>query len=180
MPFMTILSRFGIEQLALLIRSRRVTYDKAVPPFGWFFRLRSPLKRCRAAGPSSPPKIFAPTGRLRATRGGRGRSGVVEDGWCYLQIMSSDVPSFAGTGRRRRSDEGSVAEHLHRIRRTVHRQRRRSVTLKVEAAWRPNYVGTEQKRFFRFDNGKLIFGPAPNSIRAGNETLTRRLTLERR
>ena len=55
-----------------------------------------------------------------------------------------------------------------------------SVTLKVEAAWRPNYVGTEQKRFFRFDNGKLIFGPAPNSIRAGNETLTRRLTLERR
>ena len=34
MPFMTILSGFGIEQLALLIRSRRVTYDKAVPPFG--------------------------------------------------------------------------------------------------------------------------------------------------
>ncbi|PYR04001.1 MAG: hypothetical protein DMG00_24870 [Acidobacteria bacterium] len=33
-----------------------------------------------------------------------------------------------------------------------------SVTLKVEAAWRPDYVGTEQKRFFRFDNGKLIFG----------------------
>jgi hypothetical protein len=54
-----------------------------------------------------------------------------------------------------------------------------SVMLKVDAAWRPDYVGTEQKRFFRFENGKLIFGPAPNSLRAANETLTRRLTLER-
>ena len=54
-----------------------------------------------------------------------------------------------------------------------------SVTLKVDAAWRPDYVGTEQKRFFRFDNGKLIFGPAPNSMRGTGEALTRRLTLER-
>jgi hypothetical protein len=54
-----------------------------------------------------------------------------------------------------------------------------SVTLKVEAAWRPDYVGTEQKRFFRFENGKLLFGPAPNSMRVGTDTLTRRLTLER-
>ena len=54
-----------------------------------------------------------------------------------------------------------------------------SVTLKVEAAWRPDYVGTEQKRFFRFENGTLLFGPATGSIRAGNETLTRRLTLDR-
>jgi hypothetical protein len=53
------------------------------------------------------------------------------------------------------------------------------VTLKVDAAWRPDYVGTEQKRFFRFDNGVLLFGPAPGSIRAGNEALTRRLTLDR-
>jgi hypothetical protein len=55
-----------------------------------------------------------------------------------------------------------------------------TVTLKVEAAWRSDYVGTEQKRFFRFENGKLLFGPAANSIRAGGESLTRRLTLERR
>jgi hypothetical protein len=54
-----------------------------------------------------------------------------------------------------------------------------SVTLKVDAAWRPDYVGTEQKRFFRFENGVLLFGPAPGSIRAGNEALTRRLTLDR-
>ncbi|HMD34181.1 MAG TPA: lipocalin-like domain-containing protein, partial [Vicinamibacterales bacterium] len=54
-----------------------------------------------------------------------------------------------------------------------------SVVLKVEAAWRPDYVGTEQKRFFHFDHGRLIFGPAPNSMRGRGEALTRRLTLER-
>ena len=54
-----------------------------------------------------------------------------------------------------------------------------SLTLKVEAAWRPDYVGTEQKRFFRFENGKMLFGPAQGSIRAGSDQLTRRLTLER-
>jgi hypothetical protein len=53
------------------------------------------------------------------------------------------------------------------------------VKLKVEAAWTANYVGTEQERFFRFENGKLLFGPAPNSMRVGNERLTRRITLER-
>ena len=42
-----------------------------------------------------------------------------------------------------------------------------------------DYVGTEQKRFFTFQDGKLIFGPAPNSVRNGDERLSRRLTLER-
>ena len=60
-----------------------------------------------------------------------------------------------------------------------HRLQRAAATLKVDAAWRPDYVGTEQKRFYRFENGKLIFGPAPNTMRGGTETLTRRLTLER-
>jgi hypothetical protein len=53
------------------------------------------------------------------------------------------------------------------------------VTLKVEAAWRPDYVGTEQVRFFKIENGRLLFGPAPSSIRSGDERLSRRLTLER-
>jgi hypothetical protein len=53
------------------------------------------------------------------------------------------------------------------------------VAFKVEAAWRPDYVGTDQRRIFHFENGKLIFGTAPNSIRGGTERLTRRLTLER-
>ena len=54
-----------------------------------------------------------------------------------------------------------------------------SLNLKVEAAWRPDYVGTDQKRFFRFEKGRMLFGPAPNSFRGGSEPLTRRLTLER-
>ncbi len=54
-----------------------------------------------------------------------------------------------------------------------------TVALKVDAAWRPDYVGTDQKRVFRFENGKLLFGTVPNSIRFNSETLTRRLTLER-
>src|SRR5262245_2874406 len=107
---------------------------------------------------------------------------VVEDGWCYLQIMSSDVPSFLG-------DRGAAGAQMKAALLSTYiaytgpctiDDAEGSVALKVEAAWRPDYVGTEQKRYFRFDNGKLIFGPAPNSIRGGNETLTRRLTLDRR
>jgi lipocalin-like protein len=107
---------------------------------------------------------------------------VVENGWCYLQIMSSDVPSFA-------PDRSPVGDQMKAMLLSSYiaytgpcavNDAEGSVTLKVEAAWRPDYVGTEQKRFFRFENGKLLFGPAPNSTRAGTETLTRRLTLERR
>ena len=106
---------------------------------------------------------------------------VVEDGWCYLQIMSSDVPSF--------SQDRAVGDQMKAALLSTYiaytgpctvNEAEGSVTLKVEAAWRPDYVGTEQKRFFRFESGKLIFGPAPGSIRAGSETRTRRLTLERR
>ena len=53
-----------------------------------------------------------------------------------------------------------------------------TLVMNVESAWHRNYVGSEQTRFFKFDNGKLIFGPTPGSLRAGNDTLTRRLTLE--
>ena len=105
---------------------------------------------------------------------------VVEDGWCYLQIMSSDTPSFdkehpMGEQMKARLLSSYIAySGPCTIDETAG-----SVTLKVEAAWRPDYVGTEQKRFFRFENGKLLFGPAPNSGRLGAERLTRRLTLER-
>jgi Lipocalin-like domain len=106
---------------------------------------------------------------------------VVEGGSCYLQIMSSDVPSFA-------DGEGSVGERMKAALLSTYiaytgpctiDEAEGSVTLKVVGAWRDNYVGTEQKRFFRFENGKLLFGPAPNSVRAGSDALTRRLTLER-
>jgi hypothetical protein len=106
---------------------------------------------------------------------------VVAAGSCYIQIMSSDVPSLS-------ADASPIGEQMKAALLSSYiaytgpcaiNEAEGSVTLKVEAAWRPDYVGTEQKRFFRFENGRMLFGPAPNSIRAGAETLTRRLTLER-
>jgi hypothetical protein len=50
-------------------------------------------------------------------------------------------------------------------------------TMKVEGAWRPDYIGTQQTRYYRFEGNRLIYGPAPNT--RGAEPLQRRLTLER-
>jgi hypothetical protein len=106
---------------------------------------------------------------------------VAERGACYLQIMSSETPSFD-------QDAGSIADRMKDALLSTYiaytgpctiDDASGTVTLRVAAAWRPDYVGTEQKRFFRFENGKLLFGPAPNSIVVGGERLTRRLTLER-
>jgi lipocalin-like protein len=105
---------------------------------------------------------------------------VVDRGACYLQIMSSDTPSL--TSASPAGDQMKAAllsSYIAYSGPCAIDAAAGSVTLKVEAAWRPDYVGTEQKRFFRFENGKLLFGPAPNSVRSGNEQLTRRLTLER-
>jgi lipocalin-like protein len=106
---------------------------------------------------------------------------VVDRGWCYVQIMSSDVPSFAAdapVGDQMKA--ALLSTYIAYEGSCTIDDAAGSVTLKVDAAWRPDYVGTEQKRFFRFENGKMLFGPAPNSIRSGSERLTRRLTLERR
>ena len=105
---------------------------------------------------------------------------VVQGGACYLQIMSSDPPSFAAEQPALDQMKAKLlSSYIAYAGTCAINEAEGSVTLKVEAAWRPDYVGTEQKRFFRFENGRLIFGPAPNSIRTNSETLTRRLTLER-
>lgn len=106
---------------------------------------------------------------------------VVEGGFCYLQIMSSDVPSFTGgaTSVGEQMKAALLGSCIAYSGSCVVDEAKGSVTLKVEAAWRPDYVGTEQVRYFRFDNGRLIFGPAQGSIRMGDERWTRRLTLER-
>jgi hypothetical protein len=105
---------------------------------------------------------------------------VVEGGWCYVQIMSSDTPAFeAGQPIGEQMKARLLSSYIAYSGPCTIDETAGSVTLKVEAAWRPDYVGTEQKRFFHFDNGKLFFGPAPNSGRSGTERLTRRLTLER-
>jgi len=105
---------------------------------------------------------------------------VVDGGWCYVQIMSTDVPSFTAlTPVGDQMKAALLSTYIAYSGPCTIDEGEGSVTLKVEAAWRPDYVGTEQKRFFKFDNGKLIFGPAPGSMRATGEALTRRLTLER-
>ena len=106
---------------------------------------------------------------------------VAESGSCYLQIMSSETPSFdQGAGPTAdRMKEALLTNYIAYTGPCTIDDASGIVTLRVAAAWRPDYVGTEQKRFFRFENGKLLFGPAPNSIAIGSEHLTRRLTLER-
>jgi hypothetical protein len=106
---------------------------------------------------------------------------VVEGGSCYLQIMSSDTPAFTSStaSKGEQMKAALLSTYIAYSGPCTINEIEGSVTLKVEAAWRPDYVGTEQKRFFRFENRTLLFGPATGSIRAGNETLTRRLTLDR-
>jgi len=106
---------------------------------------------------------------------------VVDGTACYLQIMSTDTPSFS-------APTPSAVEQMRATLLSSYiaysgpctiDEATGKMTLRVDAAWRPDYVGTEQIRFFRFENGRLLFGPAPNSIRSGDERLSRRLTLER-
>jgi lipocalin-like protein len=106
---------------------------------------------------------------------------VVERGACYVQIMSSDTPSFAATATppAEQMKAALLSTYIAYSGPCTTNDADGTLTMKVEAAWRPDYVGTEQKRFYRFDNGRLLFGPAPNSMRGGTEPLTRRLTLER-
>ena len=105
---------------------------------------------------------------------------VVENGWCYLQIMSSDVATFAASSPVGEQMKGALlSTYIAYTGPCTVNDTEGSVTLKVEGAWRPDYVGTEQKRFFRFEGGRMFFGPAQSSIRTTGENLTRRLTLER-
>ena len=105
---------------------------------------------------------------------------VVEGGSCYVQIMSSDVPSFKGPAPVNEQMAAMLlSSYIAYSGPCTINTMEGSVTLKVEAAWRPNYVGTEQKRFFTIDGNRMFFGPAPNSMKTDSGTLSRRLTLER-
>lgn len=105
---------------------------------------------------------------------------VVEGGFCFVQIMSSDVPVFtSGKPVGEQMTAALLSTYIAYSGTCTIDDADSSLSLKVQSAWRPDYVGTDQKRFFRFNNGQLIFGPAAGSIRANNEALTRRLTLER-
>ena len=106
---------------------------------------------------------------------------VVEGGSCYVQIMSGDVPTFsaAGSSVNEQMKASLLGSYIAYTGPCTFDDAAGTTTMKVEAAWRPDYVGTSQTRLYRFEGNRMLYGPAPNSIRSGAETLTRRLTLER-
>jgi hypothetical protein len=106
---------------------------------------------------------------------------VVENGSCYVQIMSSDVPEFsdASTSATEQMKARLLTSYIAYTGPCTFDDAAGTTTMKVEAAWRPDYVGTSQTRFYRFEGSKMLYGPAQGSIRVGDERLTRRLTLER-
>jgi hypothetical protein len=113
---------------------------------------------------------------------------VVQDGACYLQIMSTDVPSFP------RGEVATVEQMRQALFSTYISytgpctidETEGSVALSVVGAWRPDYA-VDQRRYFRVEGDVLLFGPTvrirseppwdPSSISPGS--FTRRLRLER-
>ena len=113
---------------------------------------------------------------------------VVQGGHCYVQIMSSDVPTFTAA-------TPSVSEQMSAALLSTYiaysgpctiDEAQGRVDLRVTAAWRPGYA-ENQTRYFLVEGDTLYFGPTarirtdppwdPSTIAAGS--FTRRLTLER-
>lgn len=106
---------------------------------------------------------------------------VVERGWCLLQIMTTDVPSFSSSDKPvgDQMKDSLVRNYIGYEGSCTVDEKAGTLTMNIDAGWRPDYPGSQQKRFFHFDNGKLIFGMAPNAIHTPNGTFTRTLTFER-
>src|SRR5258707_2831520 len=72
---------------------------------------------------------------------------VVEAGACMVQIMSGDTPSFTGAAPVNEQMKASLlSSYIAYSGPCTFNDAEGSVSLKVEAAWRPDYVGTDQKR----------------------------------
>jgi hypothetical protein len=104
---------------------------------------------------------------------------VAEGGSCLLQIMSTDLPDFSATdtSTTEQMKASLLSSYIAYTGPCTFDDAKGSTTMKVVGAWRPDYVGTEQTRFYRFEGNRMLYGPAPNT--RGGETLQRRLTLER-
>jgi hypothetical protein len=78
---------------------------------------------------------------------------VVEGGSCYVQVMSSDVPSFPGgtapTGQQMKAM--LLSDYIAYTGPCTVDEAAGKVVLNVEAAWQPNYVGTERGELCRED-----------------------------
>jgi hypothetical protein len=113
---------------------------------------------------------------------------VVQDGACYLQIMSSDVPSFpqGQTSTVEQMSQALFSTYISYTGPCAIDEAAGRVDLEVEAAWRPDYR-VDQTRYFRVEGDTMYFGPTPRirtdppwdptTIAPG--TFTRRLTLQR-
>jgi len=113
---------------------------------------------------------------------------VVQDGGCYLQIMSGDVPTFAASGNTtvEQMTQALFSTYIAYTGPCTIEEAAGRVTLSLTAAWRPNYA-VDQTRYFRVQGDLLLFGPTPrvlsdppwdpSSIPEGS--FTRRLKLER-
>jgi hypothetical protein len=95
--------------------------------------------------------------------------------------MSSDVPNFSATdtSTTEQMKASLLSSYIAYTGPCTFDDAKGTTTMKVEGAWRPDYVGTQQTRFYRFEGNRMIYGPAPNTPRGGGEPLQRRLTLER-
>ena len=113
---------------------------------------------------------------------------VVQDGACWVQIMSSDVPSFPA-GATPTVEQMSATHFSSYIAYTgpcTIDEAEGRVDMTIVAAWRPNYA-VDQTRYFRVEGDTLYFGPTArvrtdpswdaSTIAAG--TFTRRLILQR-
>jgi hypothetical protein len=113
---------------------------------------------------------------------------VVQDGTCWVQIMSSDVPSFPA-GSVPTVEQMSAALFSTYISYTgpcTIDEVEGRVDMTIVAAWRPNYA-VDQTRYFRVEGDTLYFGPTArvrtdppwdaSTIAAGS--FTRRLILQR-
>jgi hypothetical protein len=71
---------------------------------------------------------------------------VVDGGSCYLQIMSSDVPAFTATGSSvtEQMKSALLSSYIAYSGPCTTDDAAGTVVLKVEAAWRPDYVGTDR------------------------------------
>ena len=101
---------------------------------------------------------------------------VVKGGACYVQIMSSDVPDFskatAPSGEQMKAS--LLSSYIAYTGPCTFDDAKGTTTMKVEAAWRPDYVGTEQTRFYRFEgNNRMLYGPAPARARGERSSIRR-------
>jgi len=113
---------------------------------------------------------------------------VVQDGACWVQIMSSDVPSFPA-GATPTVEQMSATHFSSYIAYTgscTIDEGAGRVDMQIVAAWRPNYA-VDQTRYFLVKGDTLYFGPTArvrtdppwDASTIAEGTFTRRLILER-